>query len=161
MRTEHVDQVLNKAAQRLSSLLLAHMETLDLSPARIQRLRDVAKNAYFPSNWPWLLKELRDAIYDTAFSRYLTWRNQPQKDVETAKRKNDGELTEAVPQNKRPAPSNSSSGKNPSSNSGPSTKHTIPVVSEGGQTHSTPPSQANTRKAKGKRRNAKKVRTAS
>ncbi|KAI5994215.1 hypothetical protein EDC04DRAFT_2613261 [Pisolithus marmoratus] len=70
-----VDELLDLAAQRLL-LRAADMEAdAGAAPDRVAHLQGLSTTATFPSDWALLLEELQAAVWQTAFSRYRSWRH--------------------------------------------------------------------------------------
>ncbi|KAI5981122.1 hypothetical protein EDD15DRAFT_2380332 [Pisolithus albus] len=70
-----VDELLDLAAQRLL-LRAADLEAeAGAAPDRVAHLRHLSTTATFPSDWTLLLDELQAAVWQTAFSRYRSWRH--------------------------------------------------------------------------------------
>jgi hypothetical protein len=77
----NVDDMLDTATKRLLSKVIRLMESVgsDTTSATISRLRTASVTASFPVKWQSLLEDLQCSLYDTAFSRYHSWRHREPK----------------------------------------------------------------------------------
>jgi len=80
VQMDAVNSIFDTAVRRLVLHISRMMGTIGADPIKISRLQAESETASFPADWPRLVRDLQDSVYDTAYARYYRWRrSEPPK----------------------------------------------------------------------------------
>ncbi|KAH0825747.1 hypothetical protein J3R83DRAFT_8787, partial [Lanmaoa asiatica] len=80
VQMDAVNSIFDTAVRRLVLQISRMMVIIEADPVKISRLRAESETASFPADWPRLVRDLQNSVYDTAYARYYRWRrSEPPK----------------------------------------------------------------------------------